>query len=63
MLQLASCHTDINWRIVVIGDRATAQVWESGEIFRDEFEGSAPIPSIALLIAALKAMDCRRCLS
>lgn len=46
-----------NWRLTMFGEQAVAQVWQSGEIFRDEFEGHAPIPTIALLIAALKATN------
>lgn len=43
-----------HWRLTVIGENAVAQVWEPGEIFRDEFEGASSIPTIALLIAIFK---------
>jgi len=49
-----------NWRLIVIGDRAVAQVWPLGEIFRDEYEGVSTIPTVALVIAALKAKEHER---
>ena len=42
-----------NWRLTVIGQKATAHIW-TGEIFRDEFEGRSERPSVALLIALFK---------
>lgn len=47
---------DCNWRLTRIGSHATAHVWQSGEIFRDEFAGSSPRETIAILIAALRYM-------
>jgi hypothetical protein len=49
-----------NWRLTVIGEKATAHIWPD-KIFRDEFEGQSERPSVALLIAVFKyaqsAMD------
>jgi hypothetical protein len=49
-----------NWRLTVIGQKATAHIW-ADKIFRDEFEGRSNRASVALLIAVFKyaqrAMD------
>jgi hypothetical protein len=44
-----------NWRLTVIGDSAAAYVGASGELPHDKHYGLSERPSVALLIAALKA--------